>query len=179
MTIKNDSARHVNNSPIVLSPDDTLFSTIVHLVQGANRIVLTAIDKAGNSDSTIVSLVYKEPKVTARVDQKGGTVTSPDGASVNVPAHALLGGIDVTIVPVAPIEQRQPLNKSVTLLNVAHNFGPDGTVFRKPVQITLPYTDRDLDTNQDGTTDIDPARCIIMYWDGSAWQMAGPTTIDT
>ncbi len=59
-----------------------------------------------------------------------------------------------------------PLNKTLTLLNVAHDFGPNGTVFRKPVQLTLPYTAADLDQDQDGRCDIDPAKLIVVFWDG-------------
>ncbi|MBN1308833.1 MAG: hypothetical protein JXA18_12995 [Chitinispirillaceae bacterium] len=179
IAVRNDSNLHVNTSPVVLAPEDSLFSRILELIPGANTIVLVAIDKAGNRDSTLGQVVYLEPKATKIVDRKGATINNPDGASVVVPEDALLSKVEVTIVPVEPVEERKPLNKTLTLLNVAHDFGPSGTTFRKAITLTLPYTEADLDRDQDGTRDIDPEKLVVVFWDGGTWRAAGSGRVDT
>ncbi|MBD3321569.1 MAG: hypothetical protein GF350_10795, partial [Chitinivibrionales bacterium] len=179
ISVRNDSGSNVNTSPIVLAPEDTVFSSVVELVPGNNTIMLYAVDKAGNPDSTTGVVVYHEPKATKVVDRDGGTINNPDGASAVIPVDAVLNPVEITIVPIDPVEERKPLNKTLTLLNVAHDFGPNGTTFRKPVTVTLPYTEADLDIDQDGVQDVDPTALIVVFWDGGTWRAAGPMTVDT
>ncbi|MBN1576061.1 MAG: hypothetical protein JW913_05890, partial [Chitinispirillaceae bacterium] len=178
IAVKNDSGAYVNTAPVVLAPEDSQFSSIVELIPGNNTIVLCAVDRAGNRDSTLGRVVYREPKATKVVSRSGGMVDNPDGASAVIPKDALLKQVEVTIVPVEPVEQRKPLNKTLTLLNVAHDFGPNGTIFRKPVTLTLPYTGADLDQDQDGSSDIDPEKLIVVFWDGGTWRPAGPGSVN-
>ncbi len=49
--------------------------------------------------------VRNAPTATTIVDCKGGTIDNPDGASAVVPKDALLDQVEVTIVPVEPVEQ--------------------------------------------------------------------------
>ncbi|MBN1604544.1 MAG: hypothetical protein JW915_23245 [Chitinispirillaceae bacterium] len=179
ISVKNDSGLHVNTSPVNLDSEDSLFSRVIDLIPGRNILMLYAIDKAGNVDSTISEVVYYEPKATKTINREGGMVLNPDGSSVTVSKDALLGPVEITIVPVEPIEQRKPLNKNVTLINVAHDFGPDGTTFRKPVLVTLSYTEADLDLNQDSKQDVDPRKLTVVFWDGGTWRAAGPSSVDT
>lgn len=176
IAVHNDSAHHVNDSPIELAPRDSICSRILNLVPGLNIITMTAIDASGNRDSVVQRIRYTEPKATEVVGRDGGVVLSPDSSSVRIPEHALLGQREITITRVSAQEQPKPLSDSMTLLNVAHEFGPDGTVFRKPVTLTLGYTDADLDKDQDGTADIDTSRLTIVYWNGSTWLPAGEVT---
>lgn len=179
ISVLNDSGEHVNSSPVVLAAEDSAFSRVIELVPGANTIILHAADKAGNADSITGTVVYHEPKSTKVVDRDGATVNNPNGAAVTIGKNALPGATEITIVPVEPIEQRKPLDNTITLLNVAHDFGPDGTVFRKPVKVTLPYTAADLDTDQDGIPDIDQSELTIVFWDGNTWSRVGKATIDS
>lgn len=179
VAVRNDSGKHVNNSPIDLSLSDSLFSRVIHLVPDTNRITLSAADHAGNDTSVTVTVVYLEPKATKVVDAKGGEVESPDGAGVVVPKHALLGPVEITITKVDPIEQPKPLDPDLVLLNVGHDFGPDGAAFRKPVTLTLAYTEADLDKDQDGARDIDPLKLTMVFWDGETWRSAGKAEVDT
>lgn len=181
VTVLNDSGDHVNNSPIELSTEDTMeVSRIVNLVPGVNFVTMTARDHSGNETVVADTVEYREPKATAVLTREGGTLTSPDGAAVEVPKDALLSPVEITITKVLPIDQPKPLDEDLVLLNVAHDFGPDGTVFRKPVTITLPYTEADLDKDQDGEAEIDPTKLAVVFWNGTTWRRVGePDTIDT
>lgn len=81
----------------------------------------------------------QEASVSMRIDSSGGTVSAPDGAGVEVPADAIEEAIDISIttyesVADMPAEYHSSL---VGAYGVA-DFGPDGTVFEKPVRITIP-----------------------------------------
>jgi hypothetical protein len=179
ISVTNDSGSAVNNSPVVLAPEDSVFSSIVMLVPGKNRIMLHATDAAGNMDSSMTAVTYYEPKQTVAVGRSGSNVKSPDGARVTIPADALISTVEVTITKVDPVKEPKPLNSSVKLLNVCHEFGPDGIVFRMPVALTLCYTDADLDKNQDGIKDVNPLNLSIVFWDGKTWRIAGKPVVDT
>jgi hypothetical protein len=76
-------------------------------------------------------------KTTAKIDNStGGKVELPGGATLDVPAGALPPGVEeitVTSSPeAAPVEY-----KAVSPVLV---FEPEGTVFLKPLKITMPVT---------------------------------------
>ena len=76
------------------------------------------------------------------------------------------------------MEEPKPLSPLVKLLGVPEEFGPNHTVFRTPVTLTLTYTAADLDPNQDGTLDIQPGDLTIVFWDGATWVRAGDAQLD-
>ncbi len=178
ISVKNDSGNHVNNSPIELSPKDSGYSRIINLVPGTNFIALEARDNAGNKAARHDTITYIEPKATKVVGKNGGTVQSPNGVTVYIPQHALLKSKEITITKVDPIDEPEPLSPDVQLLSVPHEFGPDGLTFRKPITITLSYTDADLDVDQDGVNDFDPTKFTIVFWDGETWLNAGNAKVD-
>lgn len=175
----NDNGDHLNNSPLELSVDDSLYSRALILIEGINIITVTAEDMAGNSMSITDTIEYVEPKVSATIGSDGGTVTSQNGVSVDIPEDALLGSEEITITKIMPYEQPSPNTSDIELLQVAHEFGPDELTFRKDVEITLVYTDANLDLDQDGTPEIDPMTLSIVFWDGDMWRSAGVSTVDT
>jgi hypothetical protein len=179
VTIKNDSAANVNNSPIDLSSKDSLFSRILHLVPGKNYLTFEAADNAGNTTTRFDTVTYIEPKATKVVTRDGGAITSPNGVAVTIPKDALLRSTEITITRVLAIDEPKPLNAAIKLLQVPHDFGPDGASFRKPVRVTLSYTEADLDPDQNGVNDFDPSKFIIVFWDGSTWLSAGSASVDT
>lgn len=101
----------------------------------------------------------------------GGTVYYKDGiTNVFIPAGAVDANITVTIsaanindtaaVPNAslPATRTRPLS--------AYEFGPDGTVFRKPVSLVLMYPQ---------TAGIDEDTLKVFWWDGFVWSYVGGT----
>ncbi len=178
ISVKNDSGNHVNNSPIELAPKDSAYSRIITLVPGLNFIAREAQDKAGNKTARHDTITYIEPKATKVVGKNGGTVQSPNGVTVTIPQHALLKSKEITITKVDPIDEPEPVDPNVQLLAVPHEFGPDGLTFRKPITITLSYTDADLDIDQDGVNDFDPSKFTVVFWDGETWLNAGDAKVD-
>ncbi len=179
LVVLNDSAAHVNNSPNGIPLDQGKFSRIINLVPGKNRILLVTGDRAGNIDTVSGEVTFIEPKVTVLVKpDSAATITSPDGSGVTIPAQSLYHPLEVTVRIVDPIEEPKPLDNQIKLLGVPHEYGPDKTIFRKPVTLTLSYTEADLDKNQDGIPDIDPKTLSIVFWDGSTWVKAGESSRD-
>ncbi|MFH0919165.1 MAG: Ig-like domain-containing protein [Fibrobacterota bacterium] len=179
LRVQNDSNADVKNSPVNLSAKDTLFSRIVELVPGFNRVTVTILDKAGNRIADTALLTYIVPKVTVEITSRGGLVQAPDGAGVSIPAGALLNPLTVSIRRVDASEEPKPLDNTLRLLGTARDFGPDGTVFRKPVALTLSYSQADLDPNQDQVPDFDESKLGIYFYDGEGWRNAGVPEIDT
>jgi hypothetical protein len=64
----------------------------------------------------------------------GGTLTTPDGVTVEVPPGALAADTTITISPAAG-----PVELASATVGAAHVFGPSGLSFAKPVLITLPF----------------------------------------
>ncbi len=65
----------------------------------------------------------------------GGTFTTPDGVTVQIPAGALSSNVTITVTP-AP---NAPLPKGAQPVGEAYAFGPEGTQFQRPVTVTLPF----------------------------------------
>lgn len=179
IAVQNGDGDYVNNSPIELTPEDSLFSRIVELVPGVNIITSMVEDKAGNSTTRIDTITYIEPKATTVIGSDGGVVSSQNGVSVSVPANALIGSEEITITRVDPEELPEPESDDVVLLGVPFEFGPDGQSFRKPVTITLTYTEADLDRDMDGEADLDVTKLGAVFWDGEKWHLAGDAVVDT
>ncbi|MFA5859692.1 MAG: Ig-like domain-containing protein [Elusimicrobiota bacterium] len=162
-------------SELPISPDDNVAVCYIDLVEGANKLSLVPVDRAGNKGMEIVdTIVYKTPKAVGIATKNAETViSSPDGTSVTVVAGAVLNDTIVTIVPVSRTLLAKPSNPGVILTPVAREFSPQGTVFAKPVTISLPFTETDLDNNRDGVidtgTEFDIAKLAIVFWDGNEW----------
>lgn len=179
LSIVNDSGKAVNNSPEQIQLLNGEFSRLVELVPGRNHLRIAAVDKAGNSDTLASMVEYVLPVVTQRVGVEGDSLVSPDGAKLIVPAKALFSSTELTMKVVDPLAETKPEQDNLVLLGVPREFGPHGIQFRKPVTLTLVYTDLDLDRNQDGKADLDPSKLQMVYWDGQSWIKAGAPKVDT
>jgi hypothetical protein len=178
ITVTNDSGAPVQSSPLSLPPQAGDFSAVLGLVPGNNHVTVVAADSAGNATSVSAVLDFVDPKATGLVAAGGGQVFTADGTGVVVGKDATQGPLQVTIRRVAPSEEPKPRDSHLHLLGVAREFGPDKTVFRRPVSLTLTYTGADLDPNQDGILDFDPKKLIVVFWDGQGWARAGEPTVD-
>lgn len=72
--------------------------------------------------------------ITKTIGAAGGTVSSPSGGSVDVPAGALFTNTNISITKVDA-----PAPSGTVLVGPAFEYGPDGTSFSTPVTITLPF----------------------------------------
>lgn len=82
---------------------------------------------------------------TATIDNEtGGTVALSDGTTIEVPAGALPPGVDTITVTSSP----EPAPAEYEAVAPVFQFGPDGTVFAKPLKVTIPITaPADTDTS--------------------------------
>jgi len=168
--VRNSAGIDVNNSPFLLPPaEDRAFSRVLSLVEGLNAVTVAVFDGVGNVTTETFELTYIPPKETEIVDSSGGTVTAPDGTSVEIPAKALLEPEEISVRRIRTADLPKPVDDDVEVLANAHRFGPEGIVFHKPVTITLAYSDADLDTDQDGNPDFDESALSAFFWDGFTW----------
>src|SRR5687767_5456601 len=95
----------------------------------------------------------------------GGSITSTDGKiTVNIPAGALANNETITIQPVT---NTTGLGKSK-----AYRLTPHGLTFNKPVTITFPYTDADIN----GT--VPELLRIAFQDDAGVWQSMNKTQVN-
>lgn len=167
------------NSPIALDPVDSAFNKPVELTEGTNCITVLVEDWAGNSVTRQALLVYVPPKISKTVGEEGGTVESPNGTQVVIPEGALFSAVTIGIVRVPLDNLPKPEQAGVRLIGAAHDFTPDGLVFKKEVKVTLAYTEADLDTDLDGIRDIDETELAVYFLDNKRWILAGEAGVDT
>ncbi|PKN01685.1 MAG: hypothetical protein CVU77_04030 [Elusimicrobia bacterium HGW-Elusimicrobia-1] len=141
-----------------------------------------------------VAFIQSEARVVSVVAASaGGTVALADGnpedgeTSVTIPAGALSRDITITI------EQANPASSAITpaakesTINTSVNsgrpiavyiFGPEGTIFAKPVTITLLYFEDGgviKDINGDTIAGATEDDLRIYRWDGVEWRFIGGT----
>jgi hypothetical protein len=170
---------HVSDSPAWLPLlGDLRFSRDERLVEGFNRIVYTVVDGAGNSASASRELWYVLPQNSGNICGPGGTLTTPDGTSINVPSGALLSCADLSITTVLRSLMASPADSFLKIVGEGRQIDPVSLVFQTQAVLTLPYTDADLDPDLTGNP-YDPATLRVLFWDGSLWQNKGVDSIDT
>jgi hypothetical protein len=165
----NSSGFHIGNSPVSFEiNEDLAFANSIELVEGYNKITVSVKDKSGNITVTETELTFAESGITTIVGSAGGTVESPDGTKVVIPAGALLSDQEITIQTVNTDALPKPYN-GIGLLKKAHKFGPENLIFHKPVQITLAYNGFDLDPDLDGEPNFVENDLESFTLDGSTW----------
>ena len=79
--------------------------------------------------------IWEQDTITEGVDESGGTVALPSGnASINIPANALKATKSISI---GASEAAIPAN--YVAASGMYEFGPDGTEFDEPVEITMAF----------------------------------------
>lgn len=87
-------------------------------------------NNAGNGNTAEPSMASDE--ITAA---EGGEVALDDGAGVNIPAGALSDDTEISIESSEPDDALPDFD---SIQGLAYEFGPDGTTFDVPVELTLP-----------------------------------------
>lgn len=76
-------------------------------------------------------------KISVKIDNAtGGKVELPNGTSLDVPPGALPPGVDTITITSSP----DPAPADYAAASPVYVFGPDGTVFLKPVKVSMPVT---------------------------------------
>ena len=110
LVIKNDQGDNVNNSPIAIPPNqERRFSAVVPLLEGGNNISVLVADFSGNLHQQSFRVTYIIPMEIKIVDCAGGTVGSPDGATVIFPPDSLLDRTEISVNTVSTTRFPKPL----------------------------------------------------------------------
>lgn len=108
-----------------------------------------------------------------RIGAAGGTIEDTNSASkmfhtrIVIPAGALDAD---TVISFRKIENAASLPDDMAGGGVVIDFGPDRTVFKSNIGITIPYHDKNNDGIVDDT-DIPENQLLVLYWDSQsqAW----------
>jgi hypothetical protein len=169
IVVRNNQGHNVNTSPIIIMPNDEReFSRAVRLVEGENTVTVRITDFGGNIGRAVFVLTCINPAYTQYVDVGGGTIQSPDGTTITIPSDALLSGQTITIEAVPTRSYPEPMD-NISLLEMAHELGPDGLTFHRTVTIQLTYSDSELDIDQDGRNDFAEDELSVFLLDGNVW----------
>jgi hypothetical protein len=117
----------------------------IHVLGVAGSLLLAACGSdsstpaatGGTSNSNNNNNNTPEPSTAAEevTAAEGGEVALDDGAGVNIPAGALS---DDTEISIESSEPSADLPEFDSVQGLAYEFGPDGTTFDVPVELTLP-----------------------------------------
>ena len=88
----------------------------------------------GGHDSAVGTPGYDAQGTTLKVGPSGGTIGA-QGVVLTIPAGALPSDTTISIT-----EDADPVPSGYTALSSLYSFGPDGTVFLKPVTVSFPLT---------------------------------------
>lgn len=133
-------------------------AVLLHPFRGGTRVTYSEL-VGGQFEGKITSLVITNPVNGTTVgapadniiqttspqniaDASNTLVTIPTGTTVDFPDG---GPQEISIfTPINPVTQPQ-LPPDVDAIPVVRDFGPDGTTFSPPIEITLSYTDAEID----------------------------------
>ena len=108
-----------------------------------------------------------------RVSSKDGATFEKGGVSIVVPSRAFSKDGTISIKeftePPPPYTVKpgvDPLPMAISIGKV-YDLGPEGTVFEKPVTVTLPYDKSLLDSG------VDTSKITLVYYNGESWTAAG------
>ncbi|MCX6005212.1 MAG: hypothetical protein NT082_06025 [Chloroflexi bacterium] len=147
--------------------------------------------KSGQSDSSAASVPVVNPEVikpylfdnpsktvTKKATKKDGLTIKEEGLTLVVPPGAVKSDTQVVVKtfnqppPSTVLSESDTRPKNAVMIGKVYDFGPDGTEFDKPVQVTLPY-DKSLIKSKDDANKIQ-----LAYYNGENW-VAVPSTVDT
>lgn len=113
---------------------------------GCALLTVLAAAACSSSTSSPSSTPDATNMVSRLVGPAGGTVTSPDGTSLMIPAGALAA--ETTIV----IESNPsaPLPSGSAVVGPTHRLGPEGQTFLQPFSLTVPYEPTRLPDSRTG-----------------------------
>jgi hypothetical protein len=97
-------------------------------------IAVAALSCGGGTPSGTQPVPNHDAPTSSVIGQDGGSVSTPGGASVTIPAGALTASLTVTVTP-----SSAPGPSGTTMVGPQYDLGPDGTTFAKPATVTLAF----------------------------------------
>ncbi|MFH1369453.1 MAG: gliding motility-associated C-terminal domain-containing protein [Elusimicrobiota bacterium] len=121
-----------------------------------------------------------EVKQVLSLSVSSGTVNLPDSndddgtVSVTIPEGALRTSTVITIESLDPDEITTPPSVSDSARPAsAYEFGPSSTTFRKPVTLTLLFTDLNPKDGVEDNLNVPVKNLRVFHWDGFEWRLLG------
>lgn len=133
---------------------------------GIGFIGSTGVSTDAGASSSPTYITNDVNEVSATVTASGGTVECTNAASEMFRAKIVIpeGALDTdTVISLKKIDQAVAIPDAVEG-GVVIDFGPDGTVFKENIVVTIPYEDADNDGIVD-YTDTPEGELAIIYWD--------------
>jgi hypothetical protein len=113
----------------------TMSSSLRRLVRCACVVAILSFGLAAGCNQ-IASKPSDPTTMEMVVGPAGGTVTSPDGVQIVVPAGALDSDVVLTVTKMPAPAQGAP--QEVVLAGNLYELGPEGTTFKSPVTVSFP-----------------------------------------
>lgn len=126
--------------------------------------LFTACGAGGGGGNTVSNSTNNDS--SSAIGSNGGTVASSDGkVKVVIPAGALNQATDITVSTVF----KPPAGN----IGTAYEFGPDGTIFSKPVTISINYDKASLPSG------VNESYLKIGTINNNQWEIVADSTVDT
>jgi hypothetical protein len=109
------------------------------LASCSSAIAPTDAEEDGGPDATAVNVVTHQT-----VGASGGTVTTPKGVTIAIPAGALPSKVTITVQD----DPAAPAPSGVKWVGIPLDLGPEGTKFARPISITLTIAAGTLPTGE-------------------------------
>lgn len=158
------------NDNLVFGPSDFnqnvgFLSKLIQVNEGSNILSVTLKSKPGSIiNIQIVQNIAAE--AAAVVGSDGGVMTVDDpnspifGTKLEIPQGSIT---DPIIIRLVPKSVDAPLPQETVNAGPSIDFEPNGTIFKEPVTITMPYNDSDYDGKIDGTDISEEYVCALTY----------------
>ncbi|MFA6004597.1 MAG: hypothetical protein WC881_11075, partial [Elusimicrobiota bacterium] len=139
-------------------------------VPEARRGVMGVAEASSDETAAPMPVASKEPAARTVDPESGGKVERDDGTSVRIPAGALSAEIRITVASSEDTGAAQSAARKVLNLAPASDeiaYGPEGTLFSAPVQLTLSYDPAQITANN-----LDEDKLKVHYWNPatSGWE---------
>jgi len=103
-----------------------------------------ATQSSGRSSGTGLGGPTGGSTISQVVGPSGGTVSAPDGTSVQVPAGAVTSNVTITLTP----NPSAPAPSGMLWVGTPYVFGPEGTQFALPVTVVLAFAPASIPTGE-------------------------------
>ncbi len=109
----------------------------LQLLTVAGGFLILSACSGGSSSAVDGATVAADSSTPSPIGAEGGTVSTPEGHGVSVPAGAVSTAVDITVAE-APSAAAPPA-KSGTVVGPVVAFGPEGQQFTSPVTVTVTF----------------------------------------
>lgn len=158
------------------APIKQFYSALVYdiEVQRRRKAEWKAHARIARGEATYAAAAVREmqipPEARTRIEAKqGGTVRRVDGTAAVIPSAALAQTLEVSVThpPNDPTRESKAEQTKLSLASLPAAFGPEGTVFKTPVTLTLPY-----DARLVRTQGLRESNLALYYWNPGrqAWE---------